>query len=58
MLFPFPLVTINEAQYFISPTLGFFSFVIGAAIALGTMHLARLLGRFQGSLAKAMLVSD
>jgi uncharacterized membrane protein len=58
LFLPFPLVTINEAQYFISPTLGFFSFVIGAAVALGTMHLARLLGRFQGGLAKAMLVSD
>jgi uncharacterized membrane protein len=58
LFIPFPLVIINEAQYFISPVLGFFSFLVGAAVALGTMHLARLLGRFQASLAKAMLVSD
>lgn len=58
LFIPIPLVTINEAQYFISPVLGFFSFLVGAAVALGTMHLARLIGRFQGALAKALLVSD
>lgn len=55
---PFPLITINEAQYFVSPQLGVLTAFIGVAIAYGTLHLARLLGRFQGALAKAMLVSD
>jgi hypothetical protein len=55
---PFPLVTINDAQYFISPVPGLFSFLVGAAVALGAMHLARLIGRLHGALAKAMLVSD
>lgn len=54
----FPLITINTGQYYISPQLGLFSGFIGLVIAIGTLHLARLIGRFHGSLAKAMLVSE
>jgi uncharacterized membrane protein len=58
LFFSFPLVTIITTKYYISPQLGFFFVIIGLAIAIGTLHLARLVGRFHGSLAKAMLVSE
>jgi uncharacterized membrane protein len=54
----FPLITINTTHYYVSPQIGLLSAAIGLAIFGGTLHLAKLLGRFHGSLAKAMLVSD
>jgi hypothetical protein len=56
--FPYPILTIGTTQYFSSPTLLLIFWLIGLAIAVGTLHLAKLVGRWHGSMAKAILVGD
>ncbi|NMB55119.1 MAG: hypothetical protein GYA15_10510 [Leptolinea sp.] len=54
----FPIVYFGSDQFYLDPGLGFLSGLIGLAFAIGTMHLAKLIGGWHGSLAKALLVSD
>lgn len=55
---PFPILYIGTDQYYFNPVLGLISGLIGIGFALGTLHLAKLIGRWHGALAKAMLVSE
>jgi uncharacterized membrane protein len=54
----FPILYIGSDQYYLNPTLGFICSLLGFGFAVGTLHLAKLVGHWHGSLAKAMLVSD
>lgn len=55
---PFPILYIGSDQYYFTPVLGLISGLVGIAFALGILHLAKLVGRWHGALAKAMLVSE
>lgn len=54
----FPILYIGADQYYLNPTLGFISSLLGFLFAIGTLHFAKLVGRWHGSFAKIMLVSD
>jgi uncharacterized membrane protein len=54
----FPILYFGSDQFYLDPGLGLLSGLIGLAFAIGTMHLAKLIGGWHGSLAKALLVSD
>jgi uncharacterized membrane protein len=57
LFFGFPLVSIGDTRYYLSlPWLPVFV-LAGLLVAILTMHLARLTGRMQASIARAMLVS-
>jgi hypothetical protein len=58
MFIPFPLMSIGDAQYYLSPSLMILFGFFGIGVAYGTLHLAKLVGRWHGSFAKAMLVSE
>jgi uncharacterized membrane protein len=55
---PFPIISIESTYYYLTPDFGVILFLVGFAISIGTLHLAKLVGRWHGSLAKAMLVSE
>ena len=54
----FPIVSSDQHTSISTPDSGVILFLVGFAVALGTLHLAKLVGRWHGSLAKAMLVSE
>jgi uncharacterized membrane protein len=53
---PFPLVTVNGLRYYLSAGWLPLLFLAGVLVATLTMHLAKLTGRLQASIARAMLV--
>jgi uncharacterized membrane protein len=55
---PFPMVTIGFEQYYLTPGFSIPCFLIGFALSVATLNLAKLIGGWHGSLAKAMLVSE
>jgi len=58
LFIPFPIMTIGYSQYYVDPVLGLVSSLIGILIAIGTLNLARIIGRWHGGLAKTMLVIE
>lgn len=58
LFLPFPMVTIGNDMYTITPDLGLVVFLFGVLISFGTLHLAKTIGRWHGGIAKAMLVSE
>jgi uncharacterized membrane protein len=55
---PFPLVTIGYDRYFLTPALAVPFFFIGLVFSIVTLKLAKAIGRWHGSLAKSLLVSE
>ncbi len=53
-----PIIQWDGGSYYASWWLIALLFLAGVAMLTGTMHLARLIGRVHGALAKTMLVSD
>jgi hypothetical protein len=52
-----PVIMINDASYFVPYWLMPVVALAGLALIAVTMHLAKLVGRTHGALAKALLVS-
>lgn len=55
---PFPMITIGYDQYYLTPVLAIPCVLIGFVFSIVTLKLAKRIGRWHGSLAKAMLVSE
>ena len=55
---PFPMITIGYDQYYLTPVLAIPCVLIGFVFSIVTLKLARRIGRWHGSLAKSMLVSE
>jgi uncharacterized membrane protein len=55
---PFPLLTVGYEQYYFTPALAVPCFLIGFVMSVVTLNLAKVIGRWHGALAKAMLVSE
>lgn len=58
LFLPFPMITVGNSMYYVTPDLGIMVFLLGVILSIGTMNLAKVLGRWHGTLAKAMLVSE
>ncbi len=56
MFYNFPVFVINDTYWYISGWTVPFIYLVGIALGLGTMHLAKALGKIHGSLARALLV--
>jgi uncharacterized membrane protein len=54
--FNVPVASVNGAYYYMVTWMLPLTVIFGAALATGTLHLARLLGRWHGTMAKALLV--
>lgn len=55
---PFPIFTIWNDIYYLTPMMAIPFFLIGLGFSIVTLKLAKVIGRWHGSLAKAMLVSE
>lgn len=58
LFLPFPMITVGNSMYYVTPDLGIMVFLLGIIFSIGTMNLAKVLGRWHGTLAKAMLVGE
>jgi hypothetical protein len=56
--FGMPLFTNWDAQYYLNGWVMPFIVVGGILLFVGTMHLAKVIGKMHGNLAKAMLVRE
>jgi uncharacterized membrane protein len=55
---PFPLFTMWNDHYYLTPGLSVIFFFVGFGFSIATLKLAKVIGQWHGSLAKAMLVSE
>ena len=58
LFLPFPMITVGNSMYYVTPDLGIMVFLLGIIFSIGTMNLAKVLGCWHGTLAKAMLVGE
>jgi len=55
---PFPIFTIGYDMFYLTPVMAIPFFLIGLGFSIVTLKLAKSIGRWHGSLAKSMLVSE
>ncbi len=58
LFLPFPIITIGSDMYYLTLDSGLIVFLLGVLISFGTLHLAKTVGSWHGTIAKAMLVIE